>query len=78
MYEFMDSQRIGDLPADVIERVPWRGTALNYEIGPAGLNWGNVTGGWMVGGIGGTVKHTIPVAITTSMLAWSMLAFPQV
>ena len=32
----------------------------------------------MMGGQAGTLKMTIPTAFTISMLAWSMLEFPQV
>jgi hypothetical protein len=37
-----------------------------------------MTGGFMTGGQAGTLKMTIPTAFTISMLAWSMLEFPQV
>lgn len=37
-----------------------------------------MTGGFMMGGQAGTLKMTIPTAFTISMLAWSMLEFPQV
>ena len=48
------------------------------ERGPPNLGFGNMTGGFMTGGQAGTLKMTIPTAFTISMLAWSMLEFPQV
>ena len=48
------------------------------ERGPPNLGFGNMTGGFMMGGQAGTLKMTIPTAFTISMLAWSMLEFPQV
>lgn len=47
------------------------------EKGPPNLGFGNMTGGYMTGGPAGTLKMTIPTAFTISMLAWSMLEFPQ-
>ncbi len=47
------------------------------ERGPPNLGFGNMTGGYMTGGAAGTLKMTIPTAFTISMLAWSMLEFPQ-
>ena len=48
------------------------------ERGPPNLGFGNMTGGFMMGGQAGTLKMTLPAAFTISMLAWSMLEFPQV
>ena len=48
------------------------------ERGPPNLGFGNMTGGFMMGGQAGTLKMTLPTAFTISMLAWSMLEFPQV
>lgn len=73
---FYDAQRVGQLPNNF--RIPWRGSSLTYEIGPRGLGFGNVTGGWMGGGNAGTVKNTIPTAMSISMLAWGLLEFPLV
>ena len=70
------AERLGELPSNY--RINWRSTALNYELGPRGLEWGNITGGWMGGGLSGTVKNTIPIASTVSMLAWSVLEFGEV
>ncbi len=64
------------LPAD--NDISWRSNSLLYEIGPAGLGFGNVTGGFMGGGNAGTVKNTIPTAMSVSFLAWGLLEFPQV
>lgn len=75
-FEFYDAERLGQLPAD--NRIPWRSDSLLYEIGPRSLGFGNVTGGWMGGGNSGTVKNTIPTAMSISMLAWGMLEFPIV
>ena len=51
---------------------------LLQERGPPNLGFGNMTGGFMMGGQAGTLKMTLPTAFTISMLAWSMLEFPQV
>ena len=75
-FEFYNAERLGQLPAS--NDIPWRGNSLLYEIGPAGLGFGNVTGGWMGGGNSGTVKNTIPTAMSISFLAWGLLEFPQV
>ena len=50
---------------------------MMQERGPPNLGFGNMTGGYMTGGQAGTLKMTIPTAFTISMLAWSMLEFPQ-
>lgn len=75
-FEFYNAERLGKLPAD--NRIPWRGDSLLYEIGPRSLGFGNVTGGWMGGGNAGTIKNTIPTAMSVAMLAWGMLEFPVV
>ena len=75
-YQFFNAERVGLLPAN--NDISWRSNSLLYEIGPAGLGIGNVTGGWMGGGNAGTVKNTIPTAMSLSFLAWGLLEFPQV
>ena len=75
-FQFYNAERLGQLPPD--NGIPWRANSLLYEIGPAGLGFGNVTGGWMGGGNAGTVKNTIPTAMSVSMMAWGLLEFPQV
>ena len=57
-FQFYNAERLGQLPAS--NDISWRSNSLLYEIGPAGLGFGNVTGGWMGGGNAGTVKNTIP------------------
>ena len=75
-FQFYDAERVGVLPPDF--RIPWRGDSLVYEIGPQSLGFGNVTGGWMGGGNSGTVKNTIPTAMSVAMIAWGLLEFPIV
>ena len=75
-FQFYDAERVGVLPADF--RIPWRSDSLVYEIGPQSLGFGNVTGGWMGGGNSGTVKNTIPTAMSVAMIAWGLLEFPVV
>ena len=75
-FKFYDAERVGALPANFT--IPWRGPSLLQERGPPNLGFGNMTGGYMTGGQAGTLKMTIPTAFTISMLAWSMLEFPQV
>eukprot|EP00884_Botryococcus_braunii_P012540 jgi/Botrbrau1/21287/Bobra.0573s0001.1 len=71
---FFDSQRIGQLPQPY--PVPWRASAFEWEHGNKELGFGNLTGGFMTGGAAGTVKLTLPIAFSTSMLAWGLLEFP--
>ena len=73
--QYFQASRIGALPAGY--DIPWRGTSLLYE-GSASLGFANLTGGWMNGGILGTIKLTQPAAYTTAMLAWGLLAFVSV
>lgn len=75
-FQFFNAERLGQLPPS--NDIPWRSSSLLYEIGPQGLGFGNVTGGWMGGGMAGTVKNTIPTAMSISFLAWGLLEFPQV
>ena len=75
-YEFFNAERVGQLPPT--NDISWRSNSLLYEIVPAGLGFGNVTGGWMGGGNAGTVKNTIPTAMSLSFLAWGLLEFPEV
>lgn len=52
----------------------WRGDALLQEktAGPGGSD---ISGGWLVGGAGGNLKHTVPSAFATALLAWSLISF---
>ena len=36
-----------------------------------------MSGGWLSGGPAGDLKMSVPMAFTTSLLAWGMLAFPS-
>ncbi|KAL3152997.1 hypothetical protein ABBQ38_012024 [Trebouxia sp. C0009 RCD-2024] len=73
-HDFYRSQWIGALEGH--DDIPsWRGDAFTYEIGPARLKWGDISGGLMEGGEAGTVKITPTIAWATSMLAWGMLNF---
>lgn len=72
---YMDAQRVGTLPAD--NEVSYRSNALVFEetVGPAN---GDISGGWLEGGALGNLKMTVPTAFSTSLLAWGLIAFPQV
>ena len=54
----------------------WRGDALLQEVtsGPGGSD---ISGGWLAGGAGGNLKHAVPTAFATAMLAWSLITFPD-
>ena len=54
--------------------ISWRGNSLTYE---ASQQYGfpDLTGGWITGGATGNIKMTQPIAFSTSLLAWGMLAF---
>ncbi|KAK9803902.1 hypothetical protein WJX72_003331 [[Myrmecia] bisecta] len=67
---FYDAQKSGVLPAN--NPIPWRGTSGMNDAGPNGES--------LVGGFyndGGYVKYGLPLASTTALLAWGMLAFPK-
>jgi len=76
VFQFYDAERLGRLPQPF--SIPWRHDSLMYQIGPRGLGFGNVTGGWVGGGNAGTVQNTIPAAMTIAMMAWGLLEFPEV
>eukprot|EP00884_Botryococcus_braunii_P018967 jgi/Botrbrau1/5754/Bobra.0134s0026.2 len=73
-YRFYEAQRVGALPPS--NSIPWRGPALLYERSPK-FGFDDLTGGWLNGGAIGDIKMTHTTAFTTSMLAWSILAFPK-
>ncbi|WP_251153898.1 glycoside hydrolase family 9 protein [Cellulosimicrobium sp. Marseille-Q4280] len=67
---FYDAQRSGDLPDDF--RVSWRGDSALDDGADVGLD---LTGGWY--DAGDHVKFGLPMAFTTTMLAWGALASPD-
>ncbi|PGH51683.1 glycoside hydrolase family 9 protein [Streptomyces sp. Ru87] len=67
---FYDAQRSGDLPDDF--RVGWRGDSGLDDGADAGLD---LTGGWY--DAGDHVKFGLPMAFTTTMLAWGAVEYPQ-
>ena len=79
-YQFYGSQMVGQVDPALVP--PYRASALLYEAGPSQLGFGDLTGGFMSGTTpiaqGGSVKHVIPIAYSTALLAWGFLAFPQV
>ena len=55
-HQFYRSQWVGALEG---QDVPdWRTSAFTYEVGPKGLNWGDITGGVMEGGDAGQQSCT--------------------
>lgn len=50
-HEFYRSQWIGALEGHDVPS--WRGDAFTYEVGPARLKWGDISGGVMEGGEAG-------------------------
>ncbi|WP_454044316.1 glycoside hydrolase family 9 protein [Cellulosimicrobium sp. Marseille-Q8652] len=67
---FYDAQRSGDLPEDF--RVSWRGDSALDDGADVGLD---LTGGWY--DAGDHVKFGLPMAFTTTMLAWGAIASPD-
>ena len=67
---FYDAQRSGDLPDDF--RVSWRGDSGLDDGADVGLD---LTGGWY--DAGDHVKFGLPMAFTTTMLAWGAIASPE-
>ncbi|MDF9878643.1 glycoside hydrolase family 9 protein [Cellulosimicrobium cellulans] len=67
---FYDAQRSGDLPDDF--RVSWRGDSALDDGADVGLD---LTGGWY--DAGDHVKFGLPMAFTTTMLAWGAIASPD-
>ncbi|MFC4302366.1 glycoside hydrolase family 9 protein [Cohnella boryungensis] len=61
---FYEAQRAGDLPSN--NRVQWRGDSALSDGSDVGLD---LTGGWY--DAGDHVKFGLPMAYTTTMLAWS-------
>jgi hypothetical protein len=62
---FYDAQRSGDLPAN--NRVSWRGDSALTDGRDVGLN---LSGGWY--DAGDHVKFGLPMAFSTTMLAWGV------
>jgi len=56
-HQFYRSQWIGTLPADY--DIAWRGDAFVDETGPTALDWGDISGGIMEGGLAGTFRCTL-------------------
>ncbi|KAK9837911.1 hypothetical protein WJX74_007544 [Apatococcus lobatus] len=70
---FLEAMRLGSLPDT---NIPWRhNSPMTQEADPFN-GFPDLSGGWMQGGNAGTLKLTMPIAFTTTMLAWSLLAFP--
>jgi len=67
---FYEAQRSGDLPAD--NPVSWRGDSGMSDGSDNGVD---LTGGWY--DAGDHVKFGLPMAFTTTMLAWGAIASPQ-
>ncbi|GAA3735059.1 glycoside hydrolase family 9 protein [Salinactinospora qingdaonensis] len=67
---FYEAQRSGDLPED--NRVNWRGDSALDDGSDVGLD---LTGGWY--DAGDHVKFGLPMAFTTTMLAWGALESPE-
>lgn len=73
---FADSQQVGTLPANF--EVPWRATAFANPPSVSKPNFGKITGGWITNGNVGTLQVTLPTAFAVTMMAWSLLEFPNV
>ncbi|WP_456843991.1 glycoside hydrolase family 9 protein [Cellulomonas sp. P5_C6] len=67
---FYEAQRSGDLPAD--NPVSWRGDSGMSDGADVGKD---LTGGWY--DAGDHVKFGLPMAFSTTMLAWGAIASPQ-
>ncbi|WP_456825006.1 glycoside hydrolase family 9 protein [Cellulomonas sp. P5_E12] len=67
---FYEAQRSGDLPAD--NPVSWRGDSAMTDGADVGKD---LTGGWY--DAGDHVKFGLPMAFSTTMLAWGAIASPQ-
>ncbi|WP_123371944.1 glycoside hydrolase family 9 protein [Cellulomonas sp. PhB150] len=67
---FYDAQRSGDLPDDF--RVSWRADSGMTDGADVGKD---LTGGWY--DAGDHVKFGLPMAFTSTMLAWGAIASPQ-
>lgn len=65
--EFLDEQRSGRLSYAAGQRNTWRGNSALTEV---------PNGGWYHGG--DNLKLTLPIAVTTGLLAWSILIHPEV
>ncbi|XP_020289295.1 uncharacterized protein LOC109857421 [Pseudomyrmex gracilis] len=68
---FFEAQRSGKLPKD--NRIPWRGDSAMNDRGHDGED---LTGGYYNFGRN-YIKYTLPTAFTTTMLAWSVLTWPE-
>ncbi|WP_390619808.1 glycoside hydrolase family 9 protein [Cellulomonas timonensis] len=66
---FYEAQRAGDLPAS--NRVSWRGDSALTDGADVGLD---LTGGWY--DAGDHVKFGLPMAFTSTMLAWGAIESP--
>ena len=67
---FYQAQRAGDLPAD--NPVSWRGDSALTDGADVGKD---LTGGWY--DAGDHVKFGLPMAFSSTMLAWGAIAAPQ-
>ncbi|KAK9863564.1 hypothetical protein WJX84_010744, partial [Apatococcus fuscideae] len=75
---FSSSQQVGTLPANFA--VPWRNSAFVNPPNPPAVtkpNFGKITGGWITNGDVGTLQVTLPTAFAVTMMAWSLLEFPD-
>ncbi|XP_060076961.1 uncharacterized protein LOC132556566 [Ylistrum balloti] len=65
---FYEAQRSGKLPAN--NRIPYRGDSALNDAAP---NGSSLTGGWYDAGDG--VKFNLPMAASTTLLAWGLTMF---
>ena len=70
-YQFYDAMRVGTLPVNATPA--WRASALTYEADP----YGTLQGGFVAGAGSGVIKLSLPIAYSTSMLAWSAVQYAQ-